>query len=306
METLRLQSAMEYLMTYGWAIFIIAAVAVSISYLLFSGTSSNLISPKATPGGCFVQISYQNGNLGFSRTNRNLVGQCNNELPEYVAQISSGNSQISIKSTPALSISSEGTFIMWVEPNPSWPASAVFLDKSYGNGAGQVSYRIQRYLLTNNLEFYDGSNVIFGGNIIPNSWTFIAVTIYNGNIIGYINGAEVFATSSINNPLTQIPSANILIGSSPASTFTAGSTVCNCNIANVQLYNTSLSQSDIMQLYDEGIGGTPIAIQNLAGWWPLNGNANDYSGINNNGNAINVNYTTTWSSGYSQPQNTIS
>ena len=305
METLRLQSAMEYLMTYGWAIFIIAAVAASISYLLFSGTSSNLISPKAVPGSCFVHISYQNGNLGFSRTSRNLVGQCNNEMPEYVAQFYGENSQTSIKSNQALSISSEGTFTMWVEPSSSWPASAVFLDKSYGNGAGQVSYRIQRYLLTSNLEFYDGSNVVFGGNIIPNSWEFISITIYDGNVIGYINGAEVFGPSSVNNPLTQISSANILIGSSPAS-FTAGSTVCNCDIANVQLYNISLSQSDIMQLYDEGIGGGPIALQNLAGWWPLNGNANDYSGINNNGNSANVNYTTDWSSGYSQPQNAIS
>ena len=132
-----------------------------------------------------------------------------------------------------------------------------------------------------------------------------SITIYDGNVIGYINGAEVFGPSSVNNPLTQISSANILIGSSPAS-FTAGSTVCNCDIANVQLYNISLSQSDIMQLYDEGIGGGPIALQNLAGWWPLNGNANDYSGINNNGNSANVNYTTDWSSGYSQPQNAIS
>ena len=34
---------------------------------------------------------------------------------------------------------------------------------------------------------------------------------------------------------------------------------------------------------------------------PLNGNANDYSGNNNNGQATNVQYTNTWINSYSAP-----
>ena len=35
----------------------------------------------------------------------------------------------------------------------------------------------------------------------------------------------------------------------------------------------------------------PVDEQNLVMWWPLNGNANDYSGLGNNGTAYNVYYT---------------
>jgi len=53
--------------------------------------------------------------------------------------------------------------------------------------------------------------------------------------------------------------------------------------SNVQIYNTSLDASSIATLYQEGIGGAPVNPQRLVGWWPLNGDTNDYSGNNNNG-----------------------
>jgi len=31
------------------------------------------------------------------------------------------------------------------------------------------------------------------------------------------------------------------------------------------------------------LGGAPVRLQNLVAWWPLNGDAKDYSGNNNNG-----------------------
>ena len=39
------------------------------------------------------------------------------------------------------------------------------------------------------------------------------------------------------------------------------------------------------QLYYRGIGGSPVLAPAITdeGWWPLNGNTNDYSGNNNNG-----------------------
>jgi len=75
----------------------------------------------------------------------------------------------------------------------------------------------------------------------------------------------------------------------------------NGSIANVQIYNTSLSASEIQALYQEGIGGAPIDLQNLVAWWPLNGNANDYSGNSNNGQINNVNFVSNWWSGYTPP-----
>ena len=71
--------------------------------------------------------------------------------------------------------------------------------------------------------------------------------------------------------------------------------------ANLQLYNTSLSENDLTALYLEGIGGAPIDVHNIVGWWPLNGNANDYSGNGNSGTATGVTYTGSYLSSYTPP-----
>ena len=74
------------------------------------------------------------------------------------------------------------------------------------------------------------------------------------------------------------------------------------SIANVQLYNTSLSTNELQALYLEGIGGSPVNLQNLVAWYPLNGDVKDYSGNNNNGQAGSyISFNNTWLSSYTQP-----
>ncbi len=51
-------------------------------------------------------------------------------------------------------------------------------------------------------------------------------------------------------------------------------------------------------LYADGIGGVPVRPDTLVGWWPLNGDAKDYSGNGNNGAITAVTYTSAWTSGY--------
>jgi hypothetical protein len=63
----------------------------------------------------------------------------------------------------------------------------------------------------------------------------------------------------------------------------------NGMISNAQIYNTSLDASSISTLYQEGMGGAPVNPQYLVGWWPLNGDANDYGG-NNNGAPTAITY----------------
>ncbi len=67
------------------------------------------------------------------------------------------------------------------------------------------------------------------------------------------------------------------------------------SISNVQIYSASLTSNQISYLYNEGMGGMPLKGASLAGWWPLNGNANDYSGNGNNGVPTNVPYMQTGS-----------
>ncbi|MDE1823275.1 MAG: hypothetical protein KGH50_03030 [Candidatus Micrarchaeota archaeon] len=91
--------------------------------------------------------------------------------------------------------------------------------------------------------------------------------------------------------------ASPTIGSDPQNFGTL-----NGSVANVQLYNTTLDPSSIKAVYQEGIGGAPIDLQHLLGWWPLNGNAQDYSGNNHHGTLVNsVVWNANWQPGYSLP-----
>ena len=78
---LKSQSAMEYLMTYGWAILIIAVVLGILFQLgVFSGGN---FAPKAQAGTCQVERT---------AAGTTLAGQCGGTPPEYVAQFYDGNS----------------------------------------------------------------------------------------------------------------------------------------------------------------------------------------------------------------------
>ncbi len=64
----------------------------------------------------------------------------------------------------------------------------------------------------------------------------------------------------------------------------------NGKIADIQIYTTALSQTQISKLFMSGIGGAPLPNAGLIGWWPLDGNANDYSSNNNNSIATDIQY----------------
>jgi len=46
--------------------------------------------------------------------------------------------------------------------------------------------------------------------------------------------------------------------------------------------------SQIEQIYNQGIYGRPVNYKDLMGWWPLYGNALDYSGYGTDGIFINM------------------
>jgi hypothetical protein len=48
-------------------------------------------------------------------------------------------------------------------------------------------------------------------------------------------------------------------------------------LANVQVYSTALTASQLYTLYSEGMGASPVNTTYLAGWWPLANNTDDYS-----------------------------
>jgi len=128
-----------------------------------------------------------------------------------------------------------------------------------------------------------------------NSWYFVAIdyngALSSGNLQSYLNNQYLGSANLI---------GSIPLGSSQAFAISYGGGSENFEIANLQIYNTSLSANEIQALYLEGIGGAPIDLQHLVAWYPLNGNGNDYSG-NNNGQINNANFVSNWWSGYTPP-----
>jgi len=101
------QAAMEYLMTYGWAILIIALV-LGVLYSLGIMNPKNFL-PRASPGSCFVFRPNGPGTTDFI----SLQGSCS-YLPMYVASFNGVYSYIKVLRSTYLE-PSQLTVGVWVD-----------------------------------------------------------------------------------------------------------------------------------------------------------------------------------------------
>ncbi len=289
----RLQSAMEYLMTYGWAILIIAVVLGALFGLGFFNSAN--LAPKVSAGACQVYRPEGPGTTSFI----NLEGTCNNELPQYVAQFNGASSYVRTGASGMPLGSSARSVFAWI----------------YYTGNPNNQEQIFNYgvmTIGNDLEFEVTGSPRVGLNVkvVGQCWCSVAFPITNNtwHLVGftYGSGATHMTFYIDGNSKIETSGGSVLNTEADANGTIGSFTIPNSNfwdgyIADVQVYNTSLSANEVTALYQEGIGGVPIAPQNLVGWWPLNGNANDYSGNLNNGVSTNVVFTSSWTNGYAAP-----
>ena len=266
------QSAMEYLMTYGWAILIIAVVLGALFQLGVFNSSS--FSPRAPPGACQV---FRPGGPG-STTNINLMGVCTGQLPQYVAKFDGASSYVRIPLSTNLPNNffngDEWAFSSQILRSSTSPANSDFFQgqthkprfRWYGGVIGVDAFVGGTYIGIASAP--SPSNNVFHHIVITSSYSGNYLRIY---VDGGLSGSSSFVR--IDSGATYyLLSANHF-----------ATEWWNGTISNVQIYNTSLTANQIQALYLQGIGGAPMKLQNLVGWWPLNGNSNDYSGNNNNG-----------------------
>ncbi len=281
MATFKLQSAMEYLMTYGWAILIIAVVLGALFELGFFNSSS--LAPTIPAGACQVYRPQGPGTTAFINTE----GTCNGELPQDVAKFSGGSQAITISGLP-MPFNHNVTITFWM-----------YLQR--GSSSGDA-FGFTKNPLVSNIGLQHSASS-FGQAFVADSstsnlfdtWSFIAFS-YNGSTgtgTLYVNGVQ--AATGFASPFT--PNASAAIGNEGFG----GSVGFNGLISNVQLYNSTLSANQIQAMYTSGIGGVPIVLNNLVAWWQLNGNANDYGGSQYNGAPSGVVFTTSWKSSYTAP-----
>ncbi len=279
---------MEYLMTYGWAILVIAVV-LGVLFQLGAFSTANF-APKAKSGQCQVQVV----GSGSSSTHQ-LAGLCSAELPQFVGQFN-GNQYVGI--SPVSAQIGSFTVTAWVlttaPTNGAWGTifeTNQFDFERYGNAfAPPPSNGFV-------LRWIGGASASTPTPLPQNTWAFVAVTKQNNVASLYYNG-QLMSTQGAN----AIPQTvnSIRIGEAGLSGI-GGLDQWSGSISNVQFYNAALSQAEITALYDEGIGGAPVRPQNVTGWWPLNGDTNDYGGNNYNGQNNGVGYSSYWTNGYSAP-----
>ncbi len=112
--------------------------------------------------------------------------------------------------------------------------------------------------------------------INDNAWRQIGVTWNGLAATMYINGNAVASndfTGAVNLEANMID-----FGALPPFTPNADYEMAG-SLADVQVYNQSLSGNQVYALYKEGLLGMPLPGANVVGWWPMLGNGNDYSGL---------------------------
>ena len=294
MAIAKAQSVVEYMTTYGWMILILA-VALAALYLLGVFNSSSL-AQKALPGSCSVLRPDGAG----TTYQISLQGACLNLQPKYVAEF--GGMDTYASSSLPCKPAEEGTISAWVYltsyPGPGSTATVIEAcgENLTINSNGAVGFNVQ--VLVHPSCLCTPSNTAFGvytGNVISlDRWYFLAGNYTMKNLLGGI-AISICAyndSSQTCNSVLDQPGQGSGVFYAPATfTFNAfigvDSTMANSlngYISNVQYYTASLGSGESNELYGEGIGGSPISLTSLQNWWPLNGDASDYSG--NNANTI--------------------
>lgn len=186
------------------------------------------------------------------------------------------------------------TIAMWVKPSSvqnfshSW-TTAVFSFSGYQAFGIQNSCLPGTCLVLHRCTPADtSSGTMLPYSLFDNKWYFIAVAVKYPNYYWQIDNVSAKDTNT--NNYTASPPATI--GTQFAQ---CDSNAFNGSIANVQVYNTTLSPSQVDQIYQQGLYGTPLQVKGLLAWYPLDGNANDYSGKNEVGIPYGVSYV---NSGY--------
>ena len=280
---MRSQAALEYLTTYGWALLVIAIVIIALAEL--NVFNPNTWAAKQQPGMCTVLRS-QFGSASLSCSGTSL-------LPEFVMQLS-GSGYVSIPYSTLIDSGNQYSVVVWVKT--AYTGNMLVWSAGDGTTSGYQLFSSAGYA-----SIWTPKGPVSSSKLInDNMWhQFAGVFSPSGTSYIYVDGVQVAAGAT-----------NSIATSKPNNIGTQCGVTCSGfyygNVSNVQIYNATLSANVIQELYTKGIGGAPITLQNLVGWWPLNGNTNDYSGTGafgkgNPGTATNAIYTSNWYSNYVTP-----
>ncbi len=243
--------------------------------------------------------SLQPGGTGAGLFSFNLL----NYLTPWFSDASGFPTTDNIVVSPSATIPANSfTISFWIYKDPNMIACDSVMGKpdpsntfliysltSGGCGAGNTYGQGLTFKYTDNTgTTHDG---IVSGPVPPGTFVNM-VLVFNGPVAGS-NTITWYENGQLSSQYTDMPD---LSADTDPLTIGSDTRAFNGSISDVQIYNAPLSGSQIAQLYLNGIAAPPQYTANLIAWYPLNGNANDYSSYSNNG----VAYSVTWKplSGY--------
>ncbi|MCL4399124.1 LamG domain-containing protein [Candidatus Parvarchaeota archaeon] len=359
----RSQSALEYMMTYGWAILIIVIVAaVLYSFGIFSPSSSisatitGFSGAGVTAASCINSVNNQILALSITDNTGYLINitSINTTSTNGVSASQSIGSELSPGSSAVFYVNagcnksssaySGSATITYTEPGQPLPgpylsngkianvpvlsnlnlvagldgtnADFFIAGNSFPNGSSPRTAILWIYEKSDSTRFYvvdyggSSSDSEFGlslnefsagqfgletcGNgwlssatINLDTWYFLAIVWFgNGSPSFFVNGVNDSGGGTWGTPIINTQSGNQYLGSGNNQCHTGF--YFNGSVSDFQIYSKALSSSQIQKIYSGGIGGAPVPNTGLIAWLPLDGNANDYSGNNNNGVSYNV------------------
>lgn len=150
-------------------------------------------------------------------------------------------------------------------------------------GANGIRQGFQIYSSSNNIIAYAYANNAISSNSVG-KWFFSCAAFNSTNSTYYLNTTRYVGNVISANGVASQGSGRLIFGAGRGG-------YSNVSIANVQLYNTSLSQQQVSGIYYRGMFGAPLNTTNLLGWWPLLGDTSDYSSQSNTAFPFNVIYT---------------
>ncbi|MGA2799904.1 MAG: LamG-like jellyroll fold domain-containing protein [Candidatus Micrarchaeaceae archaeon] len=201
------------------------------------------------------------------------------------AQFNGKNGYVTIGTSGLPTGASARSEFAWIYYTGNSKSSNYYAAFSYGQYACSSISGIGVY--SGYLTFLGGCTNPQSFAVFPNTWHLVGFTYVAGSttVTMYLDGSSQTITVNGGNPLAT-PAPNFAgIGGDSVSfdPFMGG-------IADVQLYNTALSPQQVGAMYAGGPGAPPVLPSNTLGWWPLNGNANDYSGNGRNGVAAGISF----------------
>ena len=285
------------------------------NYTNSNGIATTFLTQQGNSGQAFVKATAYNGNTALTANLVNWwplnIGQGNSTFdlsgngkpgslqggvgwsqPNYIAKLDGTSAYVAPSNSVALQPTGQVTYSAWINPEYESTASSVasrcqriFQNGADGGGGWEADFNCGTSPSTSvdcGVHTANGwSSDALSQPLTLNTWNQVTCQYSSttGVVSTYVNGV-LSASNTIGGTVTYGSTATPRIGADDV--LTAGQ-FFKGSIANVQLYSTALSSAQISQLYSGGISGVPVTSSGVVGWWPLNGNANDYSGNGNNG-----------------------